>query len=324
MVNNFSVIIPLFNGEAYIGRALNSILGQTLQKFEIIVVDDHSTDQGAQVVMAYAENDSRVRLIQHDRNLGVSVARNRGIQEASYELIAFLDADDEWDPDYLEAIQVLITNYPDCGAYTTSYRVKYDDHRVIDQSKRGAYGLGWTGIIADLFQAITKTGGTPFHTDTIVVRKEVFERIGGFPVGVVRGEDRYTWIQIGMQDTICFMNSPKATYYKGIPHQTTSIGKRLDAQSWEKARQLYDSGQIPEKYRQSFLEYSTLTLMSLVRELILVKKDGKRARIFLKQYGNKSTFLYHWLYFWSFLPGLFLCVVKFKEALVHQLASFKK
>jgi len=318
MVNNFSVIIPLFNGEAYIGRALNSILGQTLQKFEIIVVDDHSTDQGAQVVMAYAENDSRVRLIQHDRNLGVSVARNRGIQEASYQLIAFLDADDEWDPDYLEAIHELITNYPDCGAYTTSYRIRFDHDRVIDQSKRGAFGQGWTGKIDDLFQAITKTGGTPFHTDTIVVRKEVLERIGGFPVGMVRGQDVYTWIQVGMYDTVCFINSPKATYYKGIPHQTTSVPEKSNMQAWEKIRQLYDSGQVPEKYRRSFLEYSSATLLSAVRRLILLNRDGKQARIVLRKYGTPNRFQYFWLYFWSFFPKIFFYIVKLKEAIVNK------
>lgn len=318
MVNNFSVIIPLFNGEAYIGRALDSILGQTLQKFEIIVVDDHSTDQGAQVVMAYAENDSRVRLIQHDRNLGVSVARNRGIQEASYQLIAFLDADDEWDPDYLETIQKLITNYPDCGAYASSYRIEYENGLVIDQSKRGAFREGWSGKIDDLFQMIIQTGGTPFHTDTIVVRKEVLERIGGFPVGMVRGQDVYTWIQIGMYDTICFINSPKATYYKGIPHQTTSLPEKSNMQAWEKIRHLYDSGQVPEKYRRSFLEYSSATLLSAVRRLILLNRDGKQARIILRKFGAKNSFQYFWLYFWSFFPKNFFCIVKLKEIIANK------
>ena len=89
-----SVVIPLYNKEKYIKRAIESVLNQTFQKFEIIVVNDGSTDKSAEIVQNI--KDPRIRLI-NQKNAGVSAARNRGIQEAKYEYIAFLDADDFWE-----------------------------------------------------------------------------------------------------------------------------------------------------------------------------------------------------------------------------------
>ena len=88
-----SIVIPLFNKASYVERALDSIRGQTFNDFEVIVVDDGSTDAGASVVARYS--DSRVRLITQS-NAGPGPARNAGIAEAIGDLVAFLDADDEW------------------------------------------------------------------------------------------------------------------------------------------------------------------------------------------------------------------------------------
>ena len=89
----FPVVIPLYNKEVYIKNTLNSVLAQTIKDFEIIVVNDGSTDKSAEVVKSLS--DPRIRLI-NQVNAGVSVARNRGINEAKADLIAFLDGDDEW------------------------------------------------------------------------------------------------------------------------------------------------------------------------------------------------------------------------------------
>ena len=92
-----SVVIPLYNKEEQIADTLQSIFAQTFQDFEIVIVDDGSTDNSVEEVEKF--DDSRIRLI-HQTNAGVSAARNRGIEEARGELIAFLDADDEWKPEY--------------------------------------------------------------------------------------------------------------------------------------------------------------------------------------------------------------------------------
>lgn len=94
-----SVVIPLYNKEKQIANTLHSVLRQTFQNFEIVVVNDGSTDNSVQEVEKV--NDIRIRIV-HQNNAGVSAARNKGIEEARYDIIAFLDADDEWKAEYLE------------------------------------------------------------------------------------------------------------------------------------------------------------------------------------------------------------------------------
>ena len=103
-----SVVIPLYNKERYIERAVYSVLSQTFQQFEIVIVNDGSTDGSVSVIERM--NNPLIRLI-HQKNGGVSAARNRGIEEARFEYIAFLDADDEWKENHLEVIAGLVL-YP--------------------------------------------------------------------------------------------------------------------------------------------------------------------------------------------------------------------
>ena len=109
-----SVVIPLYNKEKKIEYTLKSVFTQTFQNFEIVIVDDGSTDNSVEEVEKFT--DSRIRLI-HQTNAGVSAARNRGIEAASGELIAFLDADDVWMPEYLATQYGLYQKYPECSVY---------------------------------------------------------------------------------------------------------------------------------------------------------------------------------------------------------------
>ena len=115
----FSVVIPLYNKEALIEQTVERVLLQTYQDFEVIVVDDGSTDKGVEVVKEF--DDKRIRIIQQE-NQGVSAARNKGIEESQGEYIAFLDADDKWETDYLETQHCLIKKYPKCSVYATNYK----------------------------------------------------------------------------------------------------------------------------------------------------------------------------------------------------------
>src|SRR5689334_21235100 len=109
LMPSVSIVVPLFNKERYVRRALESIARQTQSDFEAIVVDDGSKDNGAAVVEQFP--DSRFRLIRQS-NQGPGAARNRGLAECSAELIAFLDADDEWLPDYLEGGERALRDHP--------------------------------------------------------------------------------------------------------------------------------------------------------------------------------------------------------------------
>ena len=125
---SFSIIIPLYNKAPYIERAINSVLNQSLQNFEIIVVNDGSSDGGEKIVTKIV--DERLKLVSQ-KNAGVSAARNTGAKEAQYEYLAFLDGDDTWEPNFLSEIVKLIGNFPDAGIYGTSNSFIYPNGKKV-------------------------------------------------------------------------------------------------------------------------------------------------------------------------------------------------
>lgn len=138
---SFSIIIPLYNKAPYIERAINSVLNQSLQNFEIIVVNDGSSDGGEKIVTTIV--DERLKLVSQ-KNAGVSAARNKGAKAAKYPYIAFLDGDDTWEKDFLLEMKNLILEYPDAGMYgSNNYfiypggkKVKEDFSTLFEGKKR--------------------------------------------------------------------------------------------------------------------------------------------------------------------------------------------
>ena len=105
----FSIVIPLYNKESYIEKTLKSVLNQTFTHYEIIVINDGSTDDSEATVLEF--NDKRIQLY-NQKNQGAAVARNLGIEKAKYNYIAFLDADDLWMENHLETLKTLIQDFP--------------------------------------------------------------------------------------------------------------------------------------------------------------------------------------------------------------------
>lgn len=184
----FSIVIPLYNKEHTILRTLYSVLTQTYSEFEVIVVDDGSSDNSVALVEKQI-NDERLRIISQE-NQGVSVARNRGVAEAKYPHVAFLDADDEWLPTYLEKVKEAINAFPDAGMYCTPAL-----HRSL-VTGNGKYYIveAYKGQIIeiDYFKDPKVLGG---QTSGVVVSKAIFNKIqenyegGGFPAGLSLNED---------------------------------------------------------------------------------------------------------------------------------------
>jgi len=128
----FSVIIPLYNKQRFIARAVSSVLAQDWQDFEVLVIDDGSTDGGPQVVRDRFR-DSRIRLIEQ-KNAGAGAARNCGLATAQGEAAAFLDADDEWLPTHLSDLMAAASMYPEAALQTTGFRSVYRGDRAVDYS----------------------------------------------------------------------------------------------------------------------------------------------------------------------------------------------
>ena len=122
-----SVIIPIYNKENCILNTLNSVHNQTYTNFELIIIDGGSTDKSLEIIKDY--NDTRLT-IYAQTGKGVSSARNEGVSYAKGELIAFLDADDEWKPNYLQTIWELYQKYPDAGIYATAYEIQTETYKT--------------------------------------------------------------------------------------------------------------------------------------------------------------------------------------------------
>lgn len=209
MSARISVVIPLYNKEAHIARAIDSVLSQSFQDFEIVVIDDGSQDQGADVVSSYS--DSRIR-VYRQANAGVSAARNRGVELAECDVIAFLDADDAYYPRFLESVLRMRSEYPDSSAYA----MNYDVIEPGGKTKSGVSGVKDQYFIlvpGNFFRLATAIRGTPVFSSSVAVDKKVFQLVGGFPVGVKLGEDLDTWIRLLFAGPIAFDSSPGAYYH---------------------------------------------------------------------------------------------------------------
>ena len=208
-----SIVMPLYNKENDVSRAVQSALNQTLADSELIVVNDGSTDRGPEIVRNIS--DSRIRLINQE-NAGVSAARNRGIQEAKSDLIAFLDADDEWKPDFLETILSLQAAFPSCDVFATNYLYREVSGIYRAPIIRGIPASPWRGIISDYFHTASRSD-PPLWSSAIAVTKDAIESVGLFPVGVTDGEDLLTWARLALRYDIAYSTEPKAVFWFGPP-----------------------------------------------------------------------------------------------------------
>ena len=209
----FSVVIPLHNKAGFIRRSLDSVLLQTIEDYEIIVVDDGSTDDGPDIVDGY--NDPRIKLFRQE-NRGVSATRNRGIGEAGGKWIAFLDADDAWKPNYLQKILVLAEQYPQAGAYATAYEIIMPSGKVVHPKYKAIPPPPWQGLLASYFYSAV--GIPPLCSSATAVPKHVIKTVGGFPVDVPLGEDLDMWGRIALRYPIAFCNEVAASYIQDDKH----------------------------------------------------------------------------------------------------------
>jgi glycosyltransferase involved in cell wall biosynthesis len=187
-----SVVIPLYNGKGYIRRSIQSVLRQTCADFELLVVDDGSTDGSPEVVRTFT--DSRVRLIQQE-HAGVSVARNRGLAEARAEYVALLDADDEWEPQFLDAVVHLSLAYPQAGILATGYRKVFPKGPSVEVTVAES-PTRTTLLIDDYFRRLQ--GGSIVHTSAVAIPVRVFQELGGFLEGCRAGQDQEMWGRIAL------------------------------------------------------------------------------------------------------------------------------
>lgn len=205
-----SVVIPLYNKKATIQRALDSVFSQSYQPKEIIVVNDGSTDDSERIVAEL--NHPLIQLV-HQENAGVSAARNKGIDLALSEWVAFLDADDYWEENYLHTIFQLHTNYPSAKVLATNYRYQLHTGEFKSTHINNLnFGKESQGILDNYFQ-VAATSNPPIWSSAVVVSKSELQTIDGFPLGIKSGEDLITWARLASKFTIAYSLNPLAIFH---------------------------------------------------------------------------------------------------------------
>ncbi|MFM5622905.1 glycosyltransferase family 2 protein [Aeromonas veronii] len=205
---DISVVIPLFNKEKFIVQAVNSVLSQKLKPKELIVVNDGSTDKSLELINEVISDiltDVSIRVFDI-KNSGVSVARNMGVKKSNSEYIAFLDADDSWDTEYLFEMASLIEANPNSGMYSCNHVINRNGmQRFIAKCP---LDKNFSDEV-DFFHLVQKY--SVVNSSKVIVNKKFFLMVGGFPEGVKYGEDLYLWIKMALSYSVCFVNKPLVT-----------------------------------------------------------------------------------------------------------------
>ena len=298
----FSVVIPLFNKQDSIARAVKSVLGQTYKDFELIVVDDGSTDNSLAVLNG--NTDYRLNIISQE-NQGVSAARNRGVAESDSGYICFLDADDEWHPEFLYEISILLQEEPDCALYITAC------HEINEK------GLVKPGLLSsapeskgliDNFYHLFREYPLLINSSNVCVNRDYFLKAGGFPEGIRYGEDIYLWLILADMGNVSVSHRKLSTIYRDAENRA---GDSIDNEIGYHVKYFLGEGihSIKEKHQKDLIKF---VLKSAVFHALYATLAGKRslARMYAECIYKKNRILGAFVWIMSFSPRYILSMAK--------------
>lgn len=207
-----SIVIPLYNKAHTIIGTLSSVFNQTYTDFEVIIINDGSKDNGVELINENF-NDSRI-IIVNQENQGVSVARDRGVIEAHSNYIAFLDADDQWHPDYLLIMSKAISLYPDAAIYSSGGLIQNANGSV---SYRLVNKFLNKIVVCDFFE----NPHAFIHTSSAIINRSIFLLTEGSPHGMLRMEDLALFFQLALKGSFVYAGFPISKYVGGVQGQAT-------------------------------------------------------------------------------------------------------
>ena len=305
----FSIIVPVYQKEFFLKNCVDSLLAQTYQDFEIILVDDGSIDKSGEICDEYAKIDSRVVSF-HKTNGGVSAARNYGIEKSIYKYIAFIDADDFWEKDFLSEIVYLIKKYPQCGMYSTGYCKLTNGLRIENES-----GIKEDALIDDYFKHSIKY--SIVNSSNVVILKEILLDIKGFPEGMIDAEDLYTWAKVALRCK-CSYSDKKLAYYNLDSEGFKTRKKRLDSKNYF-FTDLLDG---------SFYNFEYLSFLAYKKAILYLLYDFKveadlQIKPFLKSKLNRSKMIkYKFLRYFS--PEFIAIYLRLEAGLIRRVDKMIK
>ena len=225
-----SIITPCYNGKKYIAETMNHVIAQSYDNWEMIIVDDGSKDNSAEIVRKYSENDSRIKLIQQP-NGGSSSARNNGIRNANGQYIALLDADDLWDPDFLKK-QLEFMKEKKAICVFGSYRLIDEQSNVIGHpviartqiTDKDMMVRSYIGCLTGLYDT-EKYGKVYLHEELKSVR-----------------DDYAFWLDIVKLEKVAYGNQEIIASYRVLANSTTGNKKKMIDKQWKFYREYLGLG----------------------------------------------------------------------------------
>lgn len=282
-----SVIMPAYNSEKYIGKSIESVLAQDYEKFELIIVDDGSKDGSKSIVEQYAKNDIRIKLLEQ-ANQGVSAARNKGLDTATGEYVAFLDSDDLWDADNL-SVMVQATECTKSGLVCASMDIINADGTK--QKENTAYKDG------ELMDFVTNNNEIRFFwgIGSVIIRRDILEKYHiRFDEGIAIMEDIGFYIKIFAVTNLKAVPRVMAHYCK---HENSATTAAYNPHKWEGSVEIFrHAEEYIKKYRLEWIEkYQKIWDYYAYRFIWTVVKNGMydKANIYIHKYNeNLSRFQY--------------------------------
>lgn len=287
----FSIVIPLFNKEDYIENTLQSVINQTFQDFEIIIVNDGSNDKSYDIVKNIT--NSKIQIYSNE-NRGLSYSRNFGIKKANADFIALLDADDLWTKDYLECISSFINQHDDKYIFATNNNTWFHKESPSLNIKNTS------NCEHELIEDYFSFGKNIFSYSSIVFHKSVFDTIGYFNEHVNHGEEEEFSIKCFLKYDLIYTKRKKVFYLKNVKNQLSEPNKK-------KMRVLpnYDNYLINNKNKNlkkyiDFVHFKLVVLYKMERNYELVffykeKIDKNNLSIIKKIKYHLPTSIFYYL-----------------------------
>lgn len=224
-----SIVMPLYNKAEQVLGSIATVMAQSISDWELVVVDDGSTDCGPDLVRTL--KDERIHLVTQ-ANAGVSAARNKGIAQARADLLAFLDADDLWMPGFLASVLELQADFPQARWIATGYEIRPAKGPAIASRLGGLDPTFKRGLLPDYF-CVAIASDPPVCSSAVAVRRDAILAMGGFPVGIGSGEDLLTWARLAVRYPLAYEAKAHAVFVvSGIerrPDASDRVGRALDA-----------------------------------------------------------------------------------------------
>ena len=270
----FSIIVPTYNREAFLDKAINSVLNQSYENFELIIADDGSSDKTKQLVSSFS--DKRVHYIKNDLNKGVAYARNIGLEKATGNYIAFLDSDDWWLNNKLEKAVEYIKRYKDIHIFHTG-EIWLRNGKLLKQKDKHKNPSGWAYINALPLCCIS--------ISTAVLSKKVFDETGIFDESFEACEDYDFWLRATNRFEIKLIPEYLTEKDGGRPDQLSSSVWGLDRFRIRALEKMLISGDLSEEnYRFTFQE---LKKKCRVFEEGCKKRGKQKETIYYQNLPNK-------------------------------------